>query len=71
MRYQQFKENKLDKVINDMNQVKTIVNGKMAFDRVNIKTCSFAWWLLHWYKFQRYCFLANYYYITPYLILIF
>ena len=72
-KYMEFKRNKLDMIIDDMKRVRSITKSmldKKGCDDAETR-CSLQYWLLRVYRFHRYIFVSTYYYIVPFLILVF
>ena len=70
-KYVGFKVNHLATIILDMKKVKLITGQKIEMAAYPIPTCSLSWWLLKVHKFFRYIYVSFYYYLTPFLILVF
>ena len=70
-RYLAYKRDKLDEVFSDMRNVRTVINNKLQKPGSQPARCSLDWWFLIWYKLNRMSFIATYYYLMPFLILVF
>ena len=70
-KYVSFKVEHLETIILDMKKVKLITGQKIEMPAYPIPTCSLSWWLLKVHKFFRYIYVSFYYYLTPFLILVF
>ena len=69
-KYLSFKQQRLGRMLKDLKEVRMITGQKMDIAAHPIRPCSLDWLLLKIHKFFRYLFIL-YYYIMPFLILVF
>ena len=70
-RYLAYKRDKLDEMFSDMRNVRIVINNKLQKAGSQPARCTLDWWFLIWYKLNRMSFVATYYYLMPFLILVF
>ena len=72
-KYLTFSKDKLDVIIKDMSTIRLITGQMMAFPGHEVKLCTMPmqYFMLKIHKFFRFWFVTTYYYIFPFLILVF
>ena len=71
-KYLHFRKTRLDEIIDDMKKVRSITKSMLDKNGVDKPDCSsLQYWMMRIYRFHRYIFVSTYYYIVPFLILVF
>ena len=70
-RYLEYKRKRLDQVFSDMRNSRLVTNTSLHKAGSYPPACTLEWWMLALYKFYRLLFICFYYYLMPFLIIVF
>ena len=70
-KYLKFSEEHLKDMLVDMSHLKRAIGTKIDHECVVLRFCSLEWWLNRMYRIFRYFFVSWYFYLMPFLTMVF